>query len=58
MTKREQRQLETELRAARQLCGWQLEKIQRLKKQIARLERRISALESRLKLADLAGAEA
>ena len=58
MTKREQRQLETELRAARQLGGFQLEKLQRQKKTIARLERRVEKLESRLKLADLAGAEA
>ena len=41
MTKREQRQLETELRAARQLCGWQLEKIQRLKAEIVRLKKRL-----------------
>ena len=58
MTKREQRQLEIELRAARQLGGFQLEKLQRQKKTIARLERRVEKLESRLKLADLAGAEA
>lgn len=57
MTKRE-KQLERELDAAGALCAAQWTKIKRLERQVKRLDGRIAALESRLKLADLAGAEA
>ena len=57
MTRRE-KQLERELDAASALLSVQLMKIQRQAKQIDRLKKRIEKLESRLKLADLAGAEA
>ena len=58
MTTRHELDLENQLSAARKLCGFQLEKIQRLKAEIRRQKKRVESLESRLKLADLAGAEA
>jgi len=41
---RNEKQLENDLRAMRQLCGYQLEKIERLKDKVALLEHKVRIL--------------
>ena len=47
---RHEKQLENDLRAMRQLCGFQLRKIEQLKKKIASLERRLNAAQDAQKV--------
>ena len=50
MATRKELNLQTELAAARALCGHQLEKIQRLKRTITSLENRIERLTDKIEL--------